>query len=185
MSINLDKIATIVRSARGEPDEVAYVHEQLTAELPAASWEDRNGALDDYVFALGFGPTWFEMEIEALRTVSPLKLTVAPQISGVFSTDHCQLLVKRYAACPGERLHRVYDSDVRFDEAQRTAFRHDLERLADIGYMHAAAHRNVGYWLYGETSKTIVLRNWEMLRPLEERSAIFESVDHYLSQHAA
>jgi hypothetical protein len=184
VSVDLDKIAALVQSARGQADELASVYDRLAAELPAGSCEPWVCKVDEYVIELGLGPTRFVSEIEALRTVFPLGLAIAPRIAGVYSTDECQVLVKRYGACPGERLRRVYDSDVQFDAAQRSAFRRDLDRLADAGYMHGGAHRGVGYWLYGESSKTLVLGNWEMLRPLESRVAVFESIDHYLTEYA-
>ncbi len=185
MTVDLDRIAALVESARGQADELTFVYEHLSAALPGARCEPHVCNVDEYVISVGLGKTRFAPEIEALISIAPLDLAIAPRIAGVYSTDQCQVLARRYAACAGEPLHRVYGTDVRIGAPQRAAFRRELERLATAGYMHAGAHRNVTYWLYGETSKTLVLANWAMLQPLEERDAIFDSIDYYLQERAA
>lgn len=185
MTADLARIQEIVARARGNADELALIRQELANSLPAGACDGRRWEVAEFVIKTALNRDAFSELIAALNQIAPYDLGIAPRVAAAYSGDKSQVLVEQYWACPGERLLRVYDHQPKFSESVRIQFRRDIVRLADTGYMHAGAYRGVGYWSFGEISRRVVLTEWSMLRPLESREAMLESIDHYLSEYAA
>ena len=178
----LSQVEAIVDGARGKPDELALIRAGIAA-MPGHDAGD--GTHWDHEVAIGVGMgRRFDHELEALGRIRELELSVAPHVAGMFTTDRSQVIVRRYWACKGERLLKANEEPVKLSAPASGKFREDLVRLADAGFMHAAAFRGMTYWLVGERTGTIVLDGWAALQPLRDREAMFEAIDASLSRNS-
>lgn len=140
---------------------------------------------------------WFEYEIdtsdratadreaELLAWLRSLDIAAAPEVAAAipFGANEC-VMVRRYWACPGERL--VIPDDIAgapWPEAARTRFRQDMAKLADHGKIHPYA-RGFAHMYLSDRSGTIVLNTWPVLCSGNERERqdFLASIDFQLQQ---
>jgi hypothetical protein len=177
----LTQIEAIVAAARGKPDELALIRAGIEA-LPGTIAGDGTHWNHEVAIAAAMGRR-FDQELEALEKLRELELSVAPQVVGTWTTDRSQVIIRRYAACKGERLIKVSQEPVKLTPAARARVREDLTRLADAGFMHPWASRGATYWRVGEQTGTIVLEAWAVLQPLHDRADLLQKLDHALASY--
>jgi hypothetical protein len=168
------QIEHIVRAAEGQTDELAAIRAGIAA-LPGVVMKNDTGWIEN--MSVTASPRGLQHEYDCLTKIQGLGLSIAPVVVGWFSTNASQVLVRRYDACPGEKLHRVATSDTfRVSATAEARFVSDLGRLADAGFMHAVCARAATHWLYSERTRIVVLDAWAALRPLEDRAEMMEAV---------
>jgi hypothetical protein len=114
---------------------------------------------------------WFEYEIEVqsritidleigiLASIRSLDIAAAPELAAVIPFGNSGVIIRRYWACPGERLVPAEPSVRPFDVAARERIRRDMAVLAEHGKIHTYA-RGFPHWFVSEHSHTIVLNQW-------------------------
>ena len=102
MSLDVDTIGCVVDAARGSSDELMAIIEGLT---PIATQSQRSHAIfdhEDLQIRIGLRGQFAKM-IDGLRSIEQLRLSPAPIVAALFSTDESDVLVVKYWACPGEQ----------------------------------------------------------------------------------
>lgn len=122
-------------------------------------------------------------EAEILRWLRSLEIVAAPEVAATISFEggDC-VLVRRYWACPGERLLPARVTQGPFREAARMRFRKDMEKLVEHGKVHPYA-RGLSHMLVGETSGTLLLNAWAIFRSgtPHEQKELLETIDLLLA----
>lgn len=140
----------------------------------------------EYEVLIAGGPA-VEMEVAQAAWCRSLNIAAAPEIAAVIAIPNASVLVRRYWACPDERILHVHGSDLRFQAAARDQFRRDMQTLADHERVHTYV-RSFAHWYVAERTGTIVLSDWHALQPEpdpEERAYILSLIDRQLEQRAA
>jgi hypothetical protein len=124
-----------------------------------------------------------EDEAAILAWIRPLEIVAAPEIEAVipFADEDC-VLVRRYWACPGERLLPARETRGPFHEATRMRFRKDMEKLMERGKLHPYA-RGLSHVLVSQETGTLLLNRWDMVRAgtSREQKDLLESIDMQLA----
>jgi len=170
VSLDVDRIGAIVAAAKGASDELMAIVEGLSQ---LATQDARSKVVFDHEelqIQIGMRGRFVRM-IERLKEIEPLKLGVAPVVAAVFSTDESDVLVLRYWSIPGEQ-RLAFDPAHKPGDPARHRFRDDLLKLADAGFMHEYAMRGTLYWRVGSKSGTIILEEWSVLEPIENRDEL-------------
>jgi hypothetical protein len=125
-----------------------------------------------------------DAEAEILAWLRKLDIAAAPEVAAVipFERDDC-VFVRRYWACPGERLAPASATGAAFPEAVQTRFRADMKKLVEHGKVHPYA-RGFTHMLVSETSETILLDSWSMLQAgtPREQNDFLASIDAQLAR---
>jgi hypothetical protein len=174
MSLNVDRIGAVVAAAKGASDELTAIAEGLSQIATQSSYSGVVFDHEELRIQIGMRGRFARM-IERLRQIEPLKLGVAPVVAAVFSTDESDVLVLRYWAIPGEE-RLAFDPAHKPGDAARRRFREDLMKLADAGWMHEYALRGTLYWQVGSRTGTMVLWEWQVLEPIENKDEIVARV---------
>jgi hypothetical protein len=139
---------------------------------------------------------WFEYDIEVqsritidlevgiLASIRSLDIAAAPELVAVVPFGNSGVIIRRYWACPGERLLPA-DPNVRpFDVAASERFRRDMAVLAEHGKIHTFA-RGFPHWFVSERSHTIVLNEWISCTDakVEECRQFVKSINFQLDRH--
>lgn len=103
-------------------------------------------------------------ESAILSSLRSLDIAAAPEVAAVipFADDEC-VFVRRYWACPGERLLDPRTFRGRCSAAQCARYRTDMERLFAHGKAHPWA-RGFGHMYISEHTHTILLNAWPVLQ---------------------
>lgn len=122
-------------------------------------------------------------EATILAEIRPLDIAAAPEVAALvpFANDDC-VLVRRYWACPGERLQPARETTGPFHEAARRRFRNDMEKLLECGKVHPYA-RGLSHVLVSQNTGTLLLNRWIMVRtgtPREQKDFL-ETIDLLLA----
>src|SRR6185369_6162698 len=107
------------------------------SKLPGMDGRERP-LVQYFEYAIDVGSREFaEGEAAILAWVRPLEIAAAPEVTAVipFASDG-GVLVRRYWACPGERLLPALETTEPFREAARMRFRKDMEKLIEHGKLH-------------------------------------------------
>ncbi len=135
--------------------------ESAICDLIDARLEWRNGSL---MHAEG-------IDIDALRSsesdgesamyawLKSLSISAAPEVVATYRFGQDCLMVRRYWACPGEKLIRLRDSGVTLNKEARERFVADMQRLFDHGKLYPYI-RGDAHWLVSEKTGVIVLSPW-------------------------
>ena len=137
----------------------------------------------EYEIAVGVH-TSIDVEAEILAWLRPLEIAAAPEIAAIIPFRTNSVLVRRYWACPGERLLVPEPtSKATWPEAARFRFRRDMGRLVEHGRVHPWA-RGFAHMYVSETSETILLNAWAVVKPgtSEEQADFLESIDFQLER---
>ena len=170
MSLDVDRIGAVVASAKGAEDELSRIVEGLSQLAMESSISRVIFDHEELQIQIGMSGQ-FATLIQRLKELEPLKISPAPVVAAVFSTDESDILVLKYWACPGEdRL--AFDSNPQPAEPVRRRFRDDMVKLADAGYMHAWATRGKLYWRTSSKTGTITLEDWAVLQPSEDKDEV-------------
>jgi hypothetical protein len=125
-----------------------------------------------------------DAEAEILAWLRRLEIAAAPEVAAMipFAHDEC-VFVRRYWACPGERLEPASATGEPFQEEARARFRKDMEKLVEHSKVHPYA-RGFAHMLVSETSGTILLTSWSMLQPgtPREQKDFLASIDAQLAR---
>jgi hypothetical protein len=170
MSLEVDRIGAVVAAAKGASDELMAIVGGLSQ---LATQSSRNLVVFDHEelhIQIGMRGRFARM-IDRLTQIEPLKLGVAPVVAAVFSTDESDVLVLTYRAIPGEQ-RLAFDPAHQPADAARRRFREDLMKLADAGWMHEYALRGTLYWRVGSKTGTMVLDDWQVLEPIEDKDKL-------------
>jgi hypothetical protein len=170
MSLDVDRIASVVEGARGTTDELMAIIEGLT---PLATQSPSSHAIfdhDDVQIRIGMRGQFTQM-VERLRSIEAMRLSPAPIVAGEFSADESVVLVVKYWACPGEQ-RLPFDSAPDPGDAAMRRFRDDLLKLADAGWMHPYATRGTLSWRVSSTTGMVVLDNWFVMKPIEDKANV-------------
>ena len=170
MSLDLDRIDAVVAAAKDAGDEFTALVDGLSQ---LATQSSRNAVIFDHEelqIRIGMRGQFGTM-IERLKQLESLKISPAPVVAAVFPTDESDVLVLKYWACPGEQ-RLAFEPNRQPAEPVRRRFRHDMLKLADAGYMHAWATRGTLYWRTSSKTETIVLENWLVLQPIENKDEV-------------
>jgi len=119
-----------------------------------------------------------DAEAEILAWLRSLEIAAAPEVAATIPCGGRCVLVRRYWACPGERLVQASTEGPPFRAAAWTRFRSDMAKLVATGKMHPYA-RGFAHLLVGETSGTILLDSWFVLRTgtPDEQRYFLETID--------
>jgi len=170
MSLDIDHIGAVVAAAKRAGDEFTALVEGLSQLTMQSSRSEILFNHEELQIQIGMRGRFARM-IERLKQIEPLALSVAPVVAAVFSTDESDVLVLRYWAIPGEQ-RLPFDRDHQPTDAARHRFRDDLRKLADAGWMHAYALRGTLYWRVASKTETMVLEEWGVLTPIENKDEI-------------
>lgn len=88
-----------------------------------------------------------------------LEIAAAPETVRTYGFgDNC-LVVRRYWACPGEKLIELHGSGLKLKEEARQRFVADMQRLFDHGKLYPYI-RGDAHWLVSEKTGVVVLSPW-------------------------
>jgi hypothetical protein len=140
---------------------------------------------------------WFEYEISVchratvaeetpiLTWLRMLDIAAAPELAASipFGDQSC-VLVRRYWACPGERL--VIPNAIAgapWLETARTRFRDDMTKIAAHGKVHPYA-RGFAHMYLGERTGVVLLNTWSVLKVgnAREQRDFLEAIDFQLQR---
>lgn len=175
----------VARETRTRAQHEVWRIGQAIAALPGV---ESRGHLErsyfEYVLQIGRGDA-LQNEAAVLAQLRPLGLAAAPEVAALIPISDGHVLVRRYWACPGERLLPAETTSARFRDAARRRFRHDMEVLAANGLIHPYA-RGLRHWFVAETSGAIVLNAWYAVKPYtqRERDELFGWIDDLLASRA-
>lgn len=170
MSLDVHRIESVVNAARGSTDELMAIIGGLT---PLATQSQRSHVIFDHEelqIRIGMRGQFAQM-VERLKEIESLRLSPAPIVAGVFSTDEQDVLVVKYWACPGEQRLPFDSAPDPGDNAMRR-FRDDLLKLADAGWMHAYATRGTLNWRVSSKTHLVVLEDWFVMKPIEDKANV-------------
>ena len=170
MSLDLDRIGTVVSSAKNTGDEFAAIIDGLSQLATQSSRNKVTFDHEELQIRIGMRGQFAPM-IERLKQLEPLKLSPVPVVAAVFSTDESDVLVLKFWACSGEQ-RLAFDPKRPPAEPVRRRFRDDMVKLADAGYMHTYATRGTLYWRVGSATETIVLEDWQAIQPIENKHEV-------------
>lgn len=138
-------------------------------------------------YVIRIGGQGLVQDAERLRWLKQIDIAAAPELLALIPASGHFVLVGRHWACADERVVPVDDHAHAVTLEASRRFRRDMEVLADHGKFHAFAGRGVHHWLLGETSGTIVLSDWTVLRPLDprDRAEVLGAVDRQLARLAS
>lgn len=170
MSLDVARIGAVVAAAKGASDELMALIEGLSQLATRSSRGTIVFDHEDLQIQIGMRGRFARM-IERLKQIEPLKLGVAPVVAAVFSTGESDVLVLKYWAIPGEE-RLAFDPARKPGDAARRRFREDLMKLADAGWMHEYALRGTLYWRVGSRTETMVLEEWRVLEPIENKDEL-------------
>jgi hypothetical protein len=139
----------------------------------------------EYEIEVGLGHG-LRHESEALTRLRSLDIAAAPEVAVLIPLREGHLIVRRYWACPDERLLPVRETTAPLRAGARARFRRDIEVLLESGYVHPFADRGFFHWLVGEASGTIVLDTWSVLTPSPEldHEQLLPSIDALLARRS-
>jgi len=125
-------------------------------------------------------------DAERLRWLKQLDIAAAPELLALIPASGHVVLVCRHWACNDEQMVPVADQTHLVTPEATRRFQRDMQVLADHGKFHAFAGRGLHHWFIGETSGTIVLSDWTVLRPLDprDRAEVLGAVDRQLARLA-
>ena len=156
--------------------------------------------LPDAISSDNLTSRWFEYEIdvrdqrnvndeaEILTWLRSLDISAAPEVAAMIPIrgQEC-VLVRRYWACPGERLlvPDPLDSET-WPEAARMRFLRDMERLAEHGKVHPWARGDAHVYV-SDRSGTILLNTWSVLKSgtSDEQHDFLRSINFKLLRRTA
>lgn len=126
-----------------------------------------------------------DAEAEILRSIRTLEIAAAPEVAAIIPFEGGAVFVRRYWACPGERLVPADSTTSPFALAARERFRRDMGKLAEHGKIHPYA-RGLGHVLVSGTSGTLLLNSWSVLQSGTpgERKNFLQSIELLLSRRA-
>lgn len=126
-----------------------------------------------------------DQEVRILASIRSLALAAAPEVAAVIPFGTGSVIVRRYAACAGERLVPAELTDGRFDVAARERFRQDMAALAASGRVHTYA-RGLAHWFVSDRTHAIVLNRWVACEPTdpEECARFVKSIDRQLASRS-
>jgi hypothetical protein len=174
MSLDVDRIGAVVDAAKSASDEFVAL---LNGLAQLATQSTRNRVVFDHeelrlqIISRG----GFSRMIDRLKAIEPLKLGLAPVVAAVFSANEHDVLVLKYWAIPGEQ-RLAFDGAHRPAEPARRRFRDELLKLADAGWMHEWATRGSEYWRVGSKTETMVLEEWTVLQPIEDKDEVVAKI---------
>jgi hypothetical protein len=163
----IDEIQAIAARESADPsnERLRWRIREAVSKLPDAISADRQTS------------RWFEYEVdvcdqrpaddeaEILTWLRSLDIGAAPEVAAIIPIrgQEC-VLVRRYWACPGERLLVPHPLDgSSWPEAARVRFLRDMEHLTEHGKVHPWA-RGYAHMYVSERSGTILLNTWSMLK---------------------
>lgn len=125
-----------------------------------------------------------EVENVMYAWLRQLEITAAPETVRTYAFgDNC-LVVRKYWACPDEKLIELHDSGLKLKEDARKRFVADMQRLFDHGKLYPYI-RGDAHWLVSENTGAIVLSPWllEDARP-KDRARHFESIERTFARYS-
>lgn len=125
-----------------------------------------------------------DLELRILESMRSLDIAAAPEVAAVIPFDDRSVIIRRYWACPSERLVPA-ESVLPFDTGARERLLRDMSALASHGKRHAYA-KGLAHWFVGERTHTIVLNQWitcEEATP-EECEHFVRSIERTLARRA-
>ena len=125
-SDQVKQLEDIVRDARSSTDELAAIRAGISG-LAGIQMNGVTGWIDNVSITSAM-PGSLAYEHDCLTKIAGLRLAVAPVVAGWFTSNGGEVLVRRYAICPGEKLHRVApDNTFRVTDAARQRFLADTQ----------------------------------------------------------
>lgn len=91
-----------------------------------------------------------------------LSISAAPEVIATHRFGDSCLVVRRYWACPGERLLKLSGSDLKLHEEARRRFAADMQRMFEQGKLYPYI-RGDAHWLVSEKTGVIVLSPWLLI----------------------
>lgn len=170
MTSAIERIERVVAAAKGADDELTAIVEGLRSFATEDSSSKVIFDHNELQIQIGMRGQFVPM-VNRLRLIEPLKISPAPTVAGIFSTEECDVLVSRYWACPGD-VRVPLGSMPLLPESTRRRFRDDMIKLAEAGYMHAYATRGTSYWRVGRESNVLVLEDWLVLQAIEDNAHV-------------
>lgn len=160
--------------------------EQQILNLVKSRLERRNGSLlhADSIDIHSVRCSSAEVDNVMFAWLRQLEIAAAPEVVRTYAFgDNC-IVVRRYWACPGEKLIELNGSGLKLKEDARTRFLADMQRLFDHGKLYPYI-RGDAHWLVSEKTGVIVLSPW-LLSDAEpkDREEHFESIERTFARYS-
>lgn len=125
-----------------------------------------------------------EHEAAMYAFLKSLEISAAPETIATFPFGTTCIVVRRYWACPDERLVKLEDSPITLRSDAKTRFVGDMNRLFDHGKLYPYI-RGDAHWLVSEKTGVIVLAPWLLIDASpRKREEHFESIERTFARHS-